>query len=178
MSELKSIEPSKTLELYLKQKADDAADSTVKSHRYRLQHFIRWCDEEGIDNLNDQDWIQYNRPDREDEYGREPLLATEQGRIHKNNIRNIVYDVTRPCFVGNECCCDEEFGYNHPYQCCESVSPHSIRRDSITHHLKQEGQALVISDRANVSQDVLHKHYDRMTKREKMEQWRDCFEGI
>lgn len=331
MSELEPIEPSKALELYLEQKGDDAADSTVKSHRYRLQHFIQWCDEEGIDNLNEltgrrcyefrlwrkedgdlntvsirtqlttlraflkfcatinavedgihdtvvlpklngkegvrdeileadraeeiinylrrfeyasrkhvvmillwhtsmrigaihsldvgdfdpeecsialrhrpeadtrlkngvdgerlvaitqdirevlNDWIQHNRPNSEDEYGREPLLATEQGRIHKNNIRNIVYGVTRPCFVGNACCCEQDHGYSNAYRCNESVSPHSIRRGSITHHLKQEVPSSVISDRANVSQDVLHKHYDRMTEQEKMEQRRDYFKRL
>ncbi|GAB3310908.1 hypothetical protein GCM10027355_01050 [Haloplanus salinarum] len=86
--------------------------------------------------------------------------------------------ITRPCFVGNECCCDKEYGYSNAYQCCESVSPHSIRRGSITYHLKQEVPSSVISDRANVSQDVLHKHYDRMTEQEKMEQRRDYFDDI
>ncbi len=27
--------------------------STVQNHRYRTNHFIEWCDKEGIDNLND-----------------------------------------------------------------------------------------------------------------------------
>jgi len=36
----------------------------------------------------------------------------------------------------------------------------------------------VVSDRANVSPDILETHYDRRTEREKMEQRRDYLQGI
>jgi integrase len=48
-----AITPDEAVEMYLKDKQRDSADSTVRSHRSRLSHFRAWCDEEGIDNLND-----------------------------------------------------------------------------------------------------------------------------
>lgn len=50
---LEPITPEEALELYLQDKQREAADSTIRSHRSRLSHFIEWCDEEGIDNMND-----------------------------------------------------------------------------------------------------------------------------
>jgi len=40
------------LEMYLRDKGAELAASSVKSHRYRLKHFLSWCDKEDIDNLN------------------------------------------------------------------------------------------------------------------------------
>ncbi|AXR81447.1 tyrosine-type recombinase/integrase [Natrarchaeobaculum sulfurireducens] len=50
---LEPIEPRTAKKLYLREKATEASESTVKAHDYRLRHFVRWCDEKGIDNLND-----------------------------------------------------------------------------------------------------------------------------
>ena len=50
---LDPIKPEAALELYLEDKQREAAEATVRSHRSRLGHFIDWCDEEGIDNMND-----------------------------------------------------------------------------------------------------------------------------
>lgn len=50
-----------------------------------------------------QDYIETNRPDVEDEYGRKPLIASDQGRLLKNNIRRTIYYLTRPCFYTDEC---------------------------------------------------------------------------
>src|SRR6056297_620787 len=51
--DLEPIEPGTAQELFLEHKATDCTDATVQNHRYRLKHFLEWCDEEGIDNLND-----------------------------------------------------------------------------------------------------------------------------
>jgi hypothetical protein len=59
------------------------------------------------------------------------------------------------------------------YDSPSSVSPHAVRRGSITHSLNSEMPETATSDRANVLQSVLEQHYDRRTKREKMEQRRE-----
>ena len=51
--ELEPIGPSEAKKMYLNDKSTEASDSTVQAHDYRLRHFIRWCDEEDIENLND-----------------------------------------------------------------------------------------------------------------------------
>lgn len=47
------MSPEEGVSQYLLQRERGAAESTVRSHRSRLQHFLRWCDNESIDNLND-----------------------------------------------------------------------------------------------------------------------------
>ena len=51
--DLEPIEPETAAELFLEHKATDCAESTVRNHRYRMNHFLEWCDEEDVDNLND-----------------------------------------------------------------------------------------------------------------------------
>ena len=49
---LEPIEPEAALELFLKDKEAELADASIKGHDYRLRHFVRWCHEQGIENLN------------------------------------------------------------------------------------------------------------------------------
>jgi len=42
---LEPIEPETALELFLKDKKAELAETTIKSHDYRLRHFVRWCNE-------------------------------------------------------------------------------------------------------------------------------------
>lgn len=130
------------------------------------------------------DWIETCRPDVTDEYGREPLLATRQGRAHKGTLRGDCYRYTRPCVVTGDCPHDQDtdscpaLDCDKASQCPSSVSPHALRRGSITYALNQEWPMKAVSDRANVSEGVLDEHYDRRTKREKMEQRRQYLENI
>lgn len=66
----------------------------------------------------------------------------------------------------------------HARGCPSSVSPDAIRRGSITHYLKSDAPETAVGDRANVSQDILEKHYDRRSKREKMEQRREYLDNL
>jgi site-specific recombinase XerD len=130
-----------------------------------------------------EDYIETNRPRVTDEYGREPLFATTGGRWHKSNIRQRIYALTRPCYYTNECphgrdldLCDANT-YDKSSKCPSSHPPHDIRRGSITNFLKDdEIPRDAISDRANVSADVMERHYDQMTEDERMEQRRKFFE--
>lgn len=50
---LEAIAPDRALELYLTDRENSVAQATLYSHRSRLGHFVRWCDEEDIDNMNE-----------------------------------------------------------------------------------------------------------------------------
>ena len=50
---LEPIEPSRAVELYLGQRKTEVATKTLQSHRSRLRYFVQWCDQKGIDNMNE-----------------------------------------------------------------------------------------------------------------------------
>lgn len=50
---LEPIEPRTARELFLQHKEGNCSDSTVRNYKYHLKSFIQWCDDQGIDNLND-----------------------------------------------------------------------------------------------------------------------------
>jgi len=86
--------------------------------------------------------------------------------------------------IGRDCPHDREVDscqatdHDDASKCPSSVSPHPIRRGSITHYLNSDVPETAVGDRANVSQDVLERHYDQRTKREKMEQRRQYLDDI
>lgn len=125
------------------------------------------------------DWVEDRRPNVTDEFGRVPLLASTFGRLHKSTIRKYSYQYTRPCIILGECPLDravkscEARDDSQAYNCPASRSPHAIRRGKITRNLEQKKSEKFISDRANVSLDILSKHYDARDEKSKMEQRRD-----
>jgi site-specific recombinase XerD len=129
-------------------------------------------------------YIRFNRIEGEDEHRRQPLFASKFGRPSKSTLRDGIYQITRPCEYTGECPHDREIEscealeHNKASKCPSSVSPHAIRRGSITHHLSEEVPETVVSDRMNVSPDVLEKHYDRREERDKAEQRRDYLDNI
>lgn len=50
---LEPIEPDEAVELYLNHRRDSVSEHTLYAHKSRLGHFVRWCESNGIDNLND-----------------------------------------------------------------------------------------------------------------------------
>lgn len=131
------------------------------------------------------DYIESNRHPVTDEYDRSPLFTTRNGRPVKNSIRRNIYAATRPCSTGRDCphnknpdTCDAARRSNAASQCPSTVSGHPVRRGAITHHLRQDVPEKVVSDRMNVSEDVLDRHYDRRTEDEKTEQRRQFLSNI
>ena len=130
------------------------------------------------------DWIARQRPDVTDDFGREPLLATEQGRIHVSTIAGYSHRYTQPCVYAGKCpigrdpeTC-ESTDHENVSSCPESVSPHPIRRGSITHWLRSDVPPRVVSDRADVTEKVIDMHYDERSPLEQMEQRRDYLGNI
>ena len=327
-NDLDPIDPSTAQQLYLDHKASQAMEETVQGHRYRTNHFVRWCDEKGIDNMNDltgrdiheyrlwrkedgdlnavslqtqmstirvflrwcgsieavpsdlhskvivpqvpreeqqrdelleheqaeeilmhlsnfyyasikhvllallwetglrigaaraldlqdvglkdqflslkhrpetgtsikngssgerlvaispdladllEDYIENVRPDRTDDADREPLLTSTQGRLSRSSMRRYVYNVTAPCFLDKECpgCAESTDA-----KCSEAVTPHAVRRGSITHFLTKDVPVEVVGDRMDVSRKVLEKHYDRRSEEVKLEQRRSYLNNV
>jgi len=130
------------------------------------------------------DYIERNHPMVEDDSGRVPLLGTVHGRPSKTTLQRNVYTLTRPCHYANECpharepeSC-EATSNSSASKCPSSVSPHAIRRGSITYHRNAEVPKDVASERMNVSREVLDKHYDRRSKSEQREARRKYLDGI
>ena len=54
------------------------------------------------------DWLEVNHPETVDEYSRNPLFATKNGRLSKNRGRTIAYQFTRPCIYDRHCPHEQE----------------------------------------------------------------------
>lgn len=131
------------------------------------------------------DYIDENRHDVVDQSDRKPLFTTKRGRPAKNSIRRNIYAVTRPCATGQGCphnrnpeTCEAAQRTNDACKCPSTVSGHPVRRGAITHHLRQDIPEKVVSDRMNVSENILDRHYDRRTADEKAEQRRRFLSNI
>ena len=83
-AELEPIEPSKARELYLQHKKTECRHATVKGHKYRTSHFVRWCREKGIDNMNTltgRDLHQYRLWRKEDGDLNQVSLSTQMSTV-------------------------------------------------------------------------------------------------
>lgn len=164
--ELQPIDPAEAKRLYLDQRKQEVSESTIQAHHYWLKHFVKWSDKAA------------------DSYDRKPLVTSRSGRAGKSSLRDSIYRITRPCQYTGECPHDREIESceamepNKASTCPSSVSPHAIRRGSITYHLSRDVPEKIVTDRMNVSLDVLEKHYDRRGEQEKAEQRRDHLDSI
>lgn len=123
-----------------------------------------------------RDYINGPRDDVVDEYGRHPLITTNQGRPATTTFRATLYRVTRPCWRGEKCPHDrsvsecEATKLIHASKCPSSRSPHDLRSGRVTYYRRENVPRRVVKDRLNASEDVLDKHYDRRSGRERSEQ--------
>ena len=125
------------------------------------------------------DYISVNRIETTDDYGRRPLFSTKHGRISVDAITDTFYRLTRPCVFGSDCPdnldiddCKAAQKTNKARNCPFALSSHPCRRGSITQHLRNDVPKKVVSDRADVTINVLDDHYNKLTEQEKMEQRR------
>lgn len=51
-NELEEIDPEQALKMYLDERESEIRQSTIRVHRKRLRHFLNWCDENDVTNLN------------------------------------------------------------------------------------------------------------------------------
>ncbi|MFB6185922.1 MAG: tyrosine-type recombinase/integrase, partial [Halobacteriaceae archaeon] len=130
-------------------------------------------------------WITDRRPDVSDEFGRTPLIATEQGRAHPGTVQNYVYSLTKPCLTTDECPhdrkiseCEAAIDNTKAFNCPSSTSPHSVRRGAITHWLSSDLPESFAVGRANVSPEVIQEHYDKRSQKRLMNQRREHLDNI
>jgi integrase len=120
-----------------------------------------------------QDWIDGPRPDKVDDYGREALFTGREGRVHKGTLRFDCYIATRPCWYGEPCPHDrdpedcEAANARGASKCPSSRSPHDLRSGRVTAYRLDDVPRQVVSDRLDASGDVLDRHYDRRSARQR-----------
>lgn len=131
------------------------------------------------------DYLKDVRPTVRDDYGREPLFASSHGRYHYMSLQKIFYAASRPCIFANACPVDgksidscEATYRDNASKCPESVSSHPIRRSAITHHLNADVPKEIVSERMNVDEGTLDKHYDARTREEKRERREDYLDSV
>ncbi|WP_459194733.1 tyrosine-type recombinase/integrase [Halosimplex sp. J119] len=123
------------------------------------------------------EYIQKQRVDSFDDHGRRPLLTTSQGRTSTNTVRTWCYMATLPCLCqdcphGKSRSSCEYVHIHEASKCPSSVSPHRVRTGSITWQRDRGIPAEVVAERVNANLRVIEKHYDKATKRERLERRR------
>jgi integrase len=120
------------------------------------------------------DYIEGRRPDVTDKHGREPLLATKQGRPAKSTIQRNIYAITRPCVYTDECPHDREIDeceatgdYNTSMKCPSSRSPHALRRGRATTNANNGMPREMTCDRLDMSEETAEEHYLRQSEKDK-----------
>ncbi len=49
------LRPEDALEIYYEAREGEVSKKTLQGYRYRLKHFLRWCEIEDIEDMNDLD---------------------------------------------------------------------------------------------------------------------------
>lgn len=118
-------------------------------------------------------WIDDRRPDVTDESsGRIPLVASSRGRMARSSIRERVYRLTACGSLGDGCEC----GSDPITDCSDVVSPHDVRRSSISAWLDDKVDPGLLASRVDSSQSTIEEHYDVRSESDKRELRRDAFD--
>lgn len=130
------------------------------------------------------DYIEHHRHDVTADYGREPLITSTQGRLSQTPIRNDVYRITQPCEYANECPHGKDQktcklrNRSRLAECPSSRSPHRLRDGRLTKHRLDGDPREVVSDRVDASEEIVDKHYDQRSDRQKMETRRRYIDDV
>lgn len=124
------------------------------------------------------EYIRNYRRDVTDDFGRQPLLATVQGRPAKGTTRTWSYLSTQPCLSqdcphnrNRESC--EWVSRPKASKCPSSRSPHRVRSGSITYQLNRGIPPAVVAARVNASVEVIEDHYDVATREARWNRYRE-----
>lgn len=114
-------------------------------------------------------YLQTERPDVTDAYGRKPLFATAQGRAARSTLRRWVYKATScrwlhggPTDITCDGSCDPDSNV-----CSHAYYPHAIRRGAIVAHLSGGLRPDRAGERFNVSTSIIKRHYDPRVKQQR-----------
>jgi len=116
-------------------------------------------------------WIDDRRPECIDSHGREPLVTTGRDRLHTSSVRVRVYKLTACGGLGEGCVCSDSAS-----KCDDSVSPHDIRRSSISAWLGDGTEPELLSGRVDTSTSTMSEHYAIRTLTERRQTRRDAFD--
>lgn len=126
-------------------------------------------------------YLQKHRYDVHDEHGRQPFLASAQGRPGKNTLRVWSYLATLPCLHspcphGKERETCEWADYAHASKCPSSRSPHRIRTGTVTWLLNSGWPPEDVAERVNATVKTIEQHYDKADPEERRKRLRDRME--
>jgi site-specific recombinase XerD len=123
-----------------------------------------------------KDYIEQNRVEVTSETGRSPFLTSKIGRISKSTMRKYIYKWSRPCEIGRDCphdrrpaACQASQNTDQASKCPSSRPPYALRHGYISKQLQEGLRVKTLSERCDVSEEIIEKHYDERTPEERRE---------
>jgi len=129
-------------------------------------------------------YIARERIDQKDDYGRNPLFTTRQGRAARATIRGYCYEATQPCAVqkcphpGRERDSCEWVPRDSASKCPSTRPTHAIRRGSITWQRNLGFDEDTVAQRVAATPDVIRRYYDDPDYEDELERRRHMTEEI
>lgn len=117
-------------------------------------------------------YIEMNRPDVEDQQGRNLLLSTSHCRLSKPTFRRYIYSWSRPCKTGAECPynrvvedCEAAQSMDTASSCPSSRSPHALRHGYSSTDCETESQSTYSAIGVTLANQSSRKSTTRQPKR-------------
>lgn len=128
-----------------------------------------------------REYKENHRYEVRDDHGRQPFLASAQGRPGENTLRVWSYMGTQPCLHrpcphGKERETCKWTKYAHASKCPSSRSPHPIRTGAITWFLNRGWPPEDVAERVNATVKTIEQHYDKADRDERRRRLRDRME--